>query len=44
MIYPPEWEIKETTELASAASYLDIFLEFDSDDHLSTRVHDKRDD
>ena len=44
MIYPPELEIKETTESASSASYLDIFLEFDSNGHLSTRLYDKRDD
>ena len=43
-IYPPELEIKETTESDSSASYLDIFLEFDSDGHLSTRLYDKRDD
>ena len=44
MIYPPELEIKETTETASSASYLDILLEFDSNGHLSTRLYDKRDD
>ena len=44
MIYPPELEIKETTESASSASYLDIFLEFDATGHLSTRLYDKRDD
>ena len=42
MIYPPELEIKETTESAASASYLDIFLEFDSNGHLSTRLYDKR--
>ena len=44
MVYPPELEIKETTESASSASYLDIFLEFDSNGHLSTRLYDKKDD
>ena len=44
MIYPPELEIKETTESVSSASYLDIFLEFDSNGDLSTRLYDKRDD
>ena len=44
MIHPPELEIKETTETASSASYLDIYLEFDSNGHLSTRLYDKRDD
>ena len=44
LIYPPELEIKETTESRSSASYLDIFLEFDTNGHLSTRLYDKRDD
>ena len=44
MIYLPELEIKETTESSSSASYLDIFLEFDPNGHLSTRLYDKRDD
>ena len=44
MIYPPELEIKETTETVSSASYLDILLEFDPKGHLSTRLYDKRDD
>ena len=35
---------KETTESVSSASYLDIFLEFDSNGDLSTRLYDKRDD
>ena len=43
-IYPPELEIKETTESASSASYLDLFLETDSNGHLSTKLYDKRDD
>ena len=44
LIYPSELEIKETTDTASSASFLDIFLEFDSSGHLSTRIYDKRDD
>ena len=28
-IYPPELEVKETTDTASFASFLDLFLEFD---------------
>ena len=44
MIYPPELEIKETTESDSSASYLDIFLKYDTNGHLSTRLYDKRDD
>jgi hypothetical protein len=36
--------IKETTETASSASFLDIYLTFDTNGQLSTRVYDKRDD
>ena len=36
-------EIKETTESATAASYLDCFLHMDNG-KLSTRLYDKRDD
>lgn len=43
-IYPPELEIKETTDTASSASFLDIYLEFDDSSHLSTKIYDKRDD
>ena len=38
LIYPPELEVKETTDTASSASFLDIYLE------LSTKIYDKRDD
>ena len=34
LIYPPELEVKETTDTASSASFLDLYLEID----------DKRDD
>ena len=44
LIYPTELEIKETTDTASSASFLDLFLEFDTNGHLSTRIYDKRDD
>ena len=44
MIYPPELEIKETTDTASSASFLDLYLEFDTNGQLSTRIYDKRDD
>ena len=44
LIYPPELEIKETTDTASSASFLDLYLEFDASGHLSTRIYDKRDD
>ena len=42
-IYPPELEIKETTETSSSASYLDLLLSV-SNGILSTRLYDKRDD
>ena len=29
LIYPPELEIKETTDTASPASFLDLYLDFD---------------
>ena len=29
LIYPPELEVKETTDTASSASFLDLYLEFD---------------
>jgi hypothetical protein len=44
MIYPPELEIKETTDTASSVSFLDLYLEFDDSGQLSTKMYDKRDD
>jgi hypothetical protein len=44
LIYPPELEIKETTDIASSASFLNLFLEFDDSGELSTKIYDKRDD
>jgi hypothetical protein len=44
LIYPPELEIKETTDTASSASFLDLCLEFDDSGQLSTKIYDKRDD
>ena len=42
-IYPPELEIKETTESTSSASYLDLLLsKFNGS--LTTKLYDKRDD
>ena len=38
MIYPPEWEIKETTDTAPSASFLDLYLEFNINGHLSNRT------
>jgi hypothetical protein len=44
LIYPPELEVKETTDTASSASFFDIYLEFDDSGQLSTKIYDKRDD
>ena len=44
LIYPPELEVKETTDTASFASFLDIYLEFDDSGQLSTNIYDKWDD
>ena len=44
LIYPPELEVKETTDTASSASFLDIYLEFDDSGQRSTKIYDKRDD
>ena len=44
MIYPPELEIRETTDTASSASFLDLYLEFDDNGQLSTKIYDKWDD
>ena len=32
-IYPPELEVKETTDTASSASFLDLYLEFEWSTH-----------
>ena len=37
-------EVKETTDTASSASCLDLYLEFDDSGQLSTNIYDKRDD
>jgi hypothetical protein len=42
--YPPELEVKETTDTASSASFLDLYLEFDDSGQISTKIYDKRDD
>jgi hypothetical protein len=42
LIYPPELEVKETTDTASSASFLDLYLEFDDSGQLSTKIYDKR--
>ena len=43
LIYPPELDVKETTDTASSASFLDLYLEFDDSGQLSTKIYDKRD-
>jgi hypothetical protein len=42
LIYPPELEVKEITDTASSASFLDLYLEFDDSGQLSTKIYDKR--
>jgi hypothetical protein len=44
LIYPPELEVKETTDTASSALFLDLYLEFDDSGQISTKIYDKRDD
>ena len=44
LIYPPELEVKETTDTALSASFLDLYLEFDDSGQISTKIYDKRDD
>jgi hypothetical protein len=36
--------VKETTDTASSASFLDLYLEFDDSGQTSTKIYDKRDD
>jgi hypothetical protein len=43
-IYPIEFEIKDTTDTYSSASYLDLHLEIGSEGRLRTKLYDKRDD
>jgi len=43
-IYPTELEIKDTTYTDGSASYLDLYLEIDSEGRLRTKLYDKRDD
>jgi hypothetical protein len=42
LLYPPELEVKETTDTASSASFLDLYLEFDDSGQISTKIYDKR--
>ena len=43
-VYPPELEIKDTTESNTSASYLDLLLSIARDGQLHTSLYDKRDD
>jgi hypothetical protein len=40
----PSLEVKETTDTASSAWFLDLYLEFDDSGQISTKIYDKRDD
>ena len=40
LIYPPELEVKETTDTASSESSLDVYLEFDDSGQISTKIYD----
>ena len=43
-MYPPELEIKDTTESNTSASYLDLLLSIGRDGQLCNSLYDKRDD
>ena len=43
-MYPPEIEIKDTTESNTSASFLDLLLSIGRDGQLRTSLYDKRDD
>ena len=43
-IYPPELEIKDTTESNTSASYLDLLLSIGRDGQLHTSLYNKRGD
>jgi len=42
-IYPIEIEIKDTTDIARSASYLDLHLAIDIEGWLRTKLYNKRD-
>ena len=44
VIYPSELDIKDTTESSCSASYLDLLLEYDTEEKLQLKLYDKRDD
>jgi hypothetical protein len=43
-IYPIELEIKDTANTNRSASYLDLYIEIDSECRLRTKPYDKTDD
>ena len=43
-MYPPELEIKDTTESNTSASYLDLLLSIGRDGQLHTSIYNNRDD
>jgi len=43
-IYPTDHEIKDSTDTARSASYLDLHLEIDNEGRLRTKLYDERDD
>ena len=43
-MYPAEFEIKDTTENTTSASYLDLLLSIERDGQLHTSIYDKRND
>ena len=43
-MYPPELEIKDTTESNTSASFLDLLLSIGRDSQLRTSLYDKRND
>ena len=42
-IYPIELEIKDTTDTARSASYLDLHIEIDSEGRLRSKLYNERD-
>ena len=42
-MYPVEFEIKDTTDSNTSASYLDLFLSIGRDGQVHTSINDKRD-
>jgi hypothetical protein len=40
LIYPPDLEVKDTTDTASSASFLELYLEFDESGQISTKIYD----